>query len=106
MQSITAAFRARPLTRAFTSRSVDGFVGAVGNTPLIRLQKLSEQTGCDIVAKSELQNPGGSVKDRAALGVIRDAEERGLRAERSWRGLQATLESGWLMSAEREDTAV
>ncbi|KAI0358685.1 cysteine synthase [Trametes cingulata] len=81
MQPITAAFRARPLrplARAFTSRPVDGFVGGIGNTPLIRLQKLSEQTGCDIVAKSELQNPGGSVKDRAALGVILDAEKRGL----------------------------
>lgn len=44
----------------------------------IRLEKLSRQTGCNIVAKSELQNPGGSVKDRAALGVIQDAEERGL----------------------------
>ncbi|KAI0829794.1 cysteine synthase [Trametes gibbosa] len=78
MQSISAAFRARPLARAFTSRPVDGFVGAVGNTPLIRLKKLSEQTGCNIVAKSELQNPGGSVKDRAALGVVTDAEKRGL----------------------------
>nr|VWO98297.1 Arf family GTPase [Ganoderma boninense] len=73
----TATANAR---RAFTSPSgsVDGFVGAVGNTPLIRLEKLSRQTGCNIVAKSELQNPGGSVKDRAALGVIQDAEERGL----------------------------
>ena len=44
----------------------------------IRLEKLSRQTGCNIVAKSELQNPGGSVKDRAALGVIRDAEKGGL----------------------------
>ncbi|KAI0633520.1 cysteine synthase [Trametes polyzona] len=78
MQSITAAFKARPLARAFTSRAVEGFIGGIGNTPLIRLQKLSEQTGCNIVAKSELQNPGGSVKDRAALGVITDAEKRGL----------------------------
>ncbi|KAM5540230.1 hypothetical protein V8D89_006049 [Ganoderma adspersum] len=76
--ALRAARRARPLARAFTSGSVDGFVGAVGNTPLIRLEKLSRQTGCNIVAKSELQNPGGSVKDRAALGVIQDAEERGL----------------------------
>ena len=44
----------------------------------IRLKKLSEKTGCNIVGKAEFQNPGGSVKDRAALGVIRDAEERGL----------------------------
>ncbi|KAH9858970.1 cysteine synthase [Lenzites betulinus] len=78
MQSISAAFRARPVARAFSSRPVKGFLGAVGNTPLIRLNKLSEQTGCNIVAKGEFQNPGGSVKDRAALGVVTDAEERGL----------------------------
>ncbi|TCD70334.1 hypothetical protein EIP91_003963 [Steccherinum ochraceum] len=70
--------RLRALSRGFTSRSVDGFVGAVGNTPLIRLQKWSEKTGCNIVAKAEFQNPGGSVKDRAALGVIRNAEKLGL----------------------------
>ncbi|KZT10727.1 cysteine synthase [Laetiporus sulphureus 93-53] len=75
---MAAALRAKSLVRTFTSRAVDGFVGAIGNTPLIRLKKLSEKTGCNIVAKGEFQNPGGSVKDRAALGVIRDAEERGL----------------------------
>ncbi|KAI0730346.1 cysteine synthase [Fomitopsis betulina] len=69
---------AKPLARSFTTRAVDGFTGAVGNTPLIRLKKLSEKTGCNIVGKAEFQNPGGSVKDRAALGVVRDAEERGL----------------------------
>ncbi|TFY61192.1 hypothetical protein EVJ58_g4666 [Rhodofomes roseus] len=72
------ALRAKPLARSFTSRAVDGFTGAVGNTPLIRLKKLSEKTGCNIIGKAEFQNPGGSVKDRAALGVVRDAEERGL----------------------------
>ncbi|GBE80697.1 cysteine synthase [Sparassis latifolia] len=75
---MSSALRAKAFRRAFTSRAVDGFVGAVGNTPLIRLKKLSELTGCNIVGKAEFQNPGGSVKDRAALGVIRDAEERGL----------------------------
>ncbi len=55
-----------------------GFPGAVGNTPLIRLNRLSEETGCDILGKAEFLNPGGSVKDRAALFIIRDAEERGL----------------------------
>lgn len=50
----------------------------VGNTPLIRLQKLSELTGCEILGKAEFMNPGGSVKDRAALGIITDAERRGL----------------------------
>jgi len=55
----------------------DGFTGAVGNTPLIRLHRLSEETGCDILGKAEFMNPGGSVKDRAALYIIKDAEERG-----------------------------
>jgi hypothetical protein len=55
----------------------NGFVGAVGNTPLIRLKKLSEETGCEILGKAEFMNPGGSVKDRAALWLIKDAEEKG-----------------------------
>lgn len=56
-------------------------VDCIGNTPLIRLRKLSEQTGCNILGKAEFMNPGGSVKDRAALGLIRAAEVHGdLRA--------------------------
>jgi cysteine synthase len=55
----------------------DGFVGTVGNTPLIRLRRASEETGCTILGKAEFLNPGGSVKDRAALAIIKDAEERG-----------------------------
>lgn len=51
---------------------------AIGNTPLIRLKAASEATGCEIFGKAEFMNPGGSVKDRAALFIIRDAEERGL----------------------------
>lgn len=51
---------------------------AIGNTPLIRLNKISEQTGCEVLGKAEFQNPGGSVKDRAALFVVKDAEEKGL----------------------------
>ena len=54
-----------------------GFVGAVGNTPLIRLERLSAQTGCDILGKAEFMNPGGSVKDRAALGILLAAEASG-----------------------------
>lgn len=54
------------------------FAQAVGNTPLLRLTRASEATGCEILAKAEFLNPGGSVKDRAALGIIRDAEARGL----------------------------
>jgi cysteine synthase A len=56
----------------------DGFTGTVGNTPLIRLTGASERTGCEILGKAEFLNPGGSVKDRAALFIIADAEERGL----------------------------
>jgi cysteine synthase A len=54
-----------------------GFAGTVGNTPLIRLDRLSDETGCEILGKAEFLNPGGSVKDRAALSIIRDGEERG-----------------------------
>ncbi|KAI2631011.1 cysteine synthase (O-acetylserine (thiol)-lyase-like protein) [Hypoxylon sp. NC1633] len=55
-----------------------GLTGAIGNTPLIRMNALSEQTGCEVLGKAEFMNPGGSVKDRAALYVVLDAEERGL----------------------------
>src|SRR5438034_2098737 len=55
----------------------DGFTAAVGNTPLIRLGTLCRETGCEILGKAEFLNPGGSVKDRAALYIIRDAEQRG-----------------------------
>ncbi len=55
-----------------------GFVGAVGNTPLIRLNSLSDETGCEILGKAEFLNPGGSVKDRAALYIVEDAERKGL----------------------------
>src|SRR6202165_1010630 len=54
----------------------DGFIDTVGNTPLIKLRRASEMTGCMILGKAEFLNPGGSVKDRAALFIIKDAEER------------------------------
>jgi cysteine synthase A len=56
----------------------DGFAASVGNTPLIKLRKRLRATGCTILGKAEFLNPGGSVKDRAALYIILDAEERGL----------------------------
>jgi cysteine synthase A len=56
----------------------EGFIGTVGNTPLIRLNSFSEETGCEILGKAEFLNPGGSVKDRAALYIIQDAEDKGL----------------------------
>jgi cysteine synthase A len=54
-----------------------GFIDTIGNTPLIRLNRLSDETGCEILGKAEFLNPGSSVKDRAALFMIRDAEQRG-----------------------------
>ena len=56
----------------------DGFADTIGNTPLIRLNGPSDETGCQILAKAEFLNPGSSVKDRAALFIIKDAEERGI----------------------------
>ena len=55
----------------------ESVIGLIGNTPLIRLQKASELTGCHILGKAEFLNPGQSVKDRAALYIIRDAVDRG-----------------------------
>ncbi len=54
----------------------DGLLGAIGNTPLIRLKRASAATGCEILGKAEFCSPGGSVKDRAALAIIRDARRR------------------------------
>ena len=59
--------------RSFSS----GLAAVVGNTPLVRLRKPSEATGCEIYGKCEFANPGGSVKDRAALGIIEAAERSG-----------------------------
>jgi predicted alternative tryptophan synthase beta-subunit len=59
-------------------QNLSGFVAAIGNTPLIRLQVISDITGCDIYGKAEFMNPGGSVKDRAAKAIIEDAEARGI----------------------------
>ncbi|MCC0040274.1 MAG: cysteine synthase A [Brucellaceae bacterium] len=53
-------------------------IETIGHTPLIRLRRASEETGCDILGKAEFMNPGQSVKDRAGLFIIRDAEEKGL----------------------------
>ena len=78
-----------------------GFAGTVGNTPLIRLRGVSEETGCEILGKAEFMNPGGSVKDRAARAIVADAEARGeLRAGGSWsKARPATPASALRMSA-------
>ncbi|WP_299862940.1 cysteine synthase A [uncultured Hoeflea sp.] len=57
---------------------LDSVIDAIGNTPLIHLRAASEATGCTILGKAEFLNPGQSVKDRAALEIIRDAESKGL----------------------------
>ena len=56
---------------------LNGLTGSIGNTPLIRIDSLSEETGCEILGKAEFMNPGGSVKDRAALWMIEAAEASG-----------------------------
>lgn len=72
------AFSSVPKTPFVPLTSETGFPGAVGNTPLLRLNKISDETGANIYAKAEHMNPGGSVKDRAALYIIEDAERKGL----------------------------
>lgn len=67
-----------PSPRIIANNVWDGFGQAVGNTSLIRLQGPSEITGCDIYGKAEYENPGGSIKDRTALGMIMEAEASGL----------------------------
>jgi len=56
----------------------DNITASIGNTPLIKLQEISKETGCNIYGKAEFLNPGGSIKDRAALAIIKDAEDRGV----------------------------
>jgi cysteine synthase A len=55
-----------------------GFADTIGHTPLIRLRSFSEETGCEVLGKAEFLNPGGSVKDRAAHGILQDAERKGV----------------------------
>src|SRR6202161_1205226 len=55
----------------------NGIIGAIGNTPVIKLQRVSQPTGCTILGKAEFMNPGQSVKDRAALFIIADAVKKG-----------------------------
>ena len=58
-------------------KNADSFLDIVGNTPLVKLQAVSAETGCDIYGKAEFMNPGGSVKDRAAKAIIEAAEASG-----------------------------
>ena len=54
----------------------NNFIEGIGNTPLIKLKAASEITGCNIYGKAEYLNPGGSVKDRAALALLKDAQDK------------------------------
>ena len=87
---------------------LNSVIDAIGNTPLIRLKRASEETGCEILGKAEFMNPGQSVKDRAALFIIRDAEEqrpaRG-RAASSSRAPPAIPASAWRWSPTRSAIA-
>src|SRR6185437_6248395 len=70
--------REHPMTAAYHGNSFQpDLADAIGNTPLIKLRRASEATGCTILGKAEFMNPGGSVKDRAGLAIITDAEQRG-----------------------------
>ena len=68
------------MRRRFSNNVYRDFIDAIGNTPLIRLRGASEATGCEIYGKCEFLNPGGSVKDRAALGIVKEAQARGALA--------------------------
>ncbi|KAH9892726.1 PALP-domain-containing protein [Cubamyces lactineus] len=70
-------FEPRPIELR-SDEVVDGVTGLIGNTPLVRIKSLSDALGVEILGKAEFMNPGGSVKDRVALRMIEDAEERGL----------------------------
>lgn len=73
-----SAMKPIPPRKIISDNVYDGLMDAIGNTPLIKLQRASRETGCNIYGKAEFMNPGASVKARAALYLIKDAEERGL----------------------------
>src|ERR1700722_19992409 len=66
-----------PARERMTMQLRNGIIEAIGNTPLIKLKRVSEATGCTILGKAEFMNPGQSVKDRAALFIIEDAVKKG-----------------------------
>jgi threonine dehydratase len=79
----------------------NGIIEAIGNTPLVKLKRASEETGCTILGKAEFMNPGQSVKDRAALFIIRDALNAGrFSPVAPWsKARPAITASGWRWSA-------
>src|SRR3954468_18085755 len=76
-QAYRSAVRDKHPTRGVTTMIRSDVLDAIGHTPLIKLRRASEMTGCTILGKAEFMNPGESVKDRAALFIVRDAIERG-----------------------------
>jgi len=64
------------ILKKIMSKIQNDFISGIGNTPLIKLKAASEITGCNIYGKAEFLNPGGSVKDRAALALLKDAQEK------------------------------
>jgi cysteine synthase A len=79
---LTPVRKEKPMTALYHGTTwQDDLAQAIGNTPLIRLRRASEATGCTILGKAEFMNPGGSVKDRAGLAIIVDAEQRGTLKE-------------------------
>ena len=77
-QSCVAVAARQPYLDRMAASTAPDALSLIGNTPLVRLASASAQTGCEILAKCEFMNPGGSVKDRAALAIIKDAEAQGL----------------------------
>ena len=79
LSALEPSFRVRPILRFWVRfmHICDGTIEAIGNTPLIKLERASEATGCTILGKAEFMNPGQSVKDRAARQIILEAEQRG-----------------------------
>jgi cysteine synthase A len=77
-QSCVARARHAPYVHRMKSVAAPNALSLIGNTPLVRLAGPSAESGCEILAKCEFMNPGGSVKDRAAIFIVEDAEARGL----------------------------
>ena len=75
-QHLNLMVSARKIILINMKNTQNNFIEGIGNTPLVKLQAASDLTGCNIFGKAEYLNAGGSVKDRAALALIRDAEEK------------------------------
>ena len=77
MNSLVVSFEAQPRRASLPPMIHDNVLGAIGNTPLVRLNRVTSGLACTVVAKLEALNPGGSVKDRTAVRIVAEAEKRG-----------------------------